>query len=321
MRANTLGRDLAVAVLSLAVLLAIPHLTSSKSALDFIVYVSAHGLLALSLNLLIGYTGLVSFGHSLFFGAAGAYPFVLIMQNFGVGIPAAMALTVLFAAVLALIIGAICVRLTHIYFSFLTLAFQMLVYSLIMSWVTLTGGDNGISGFPRPPFLGLDLSRGSDFYAFACFVFVVAAMLMRVVTTSSFGYTLRLIRDNEQRAAFLGVDVARAKLTCFVLAGCFGSIGGMLMALFASGAYPNFTFWTLSGDAIFMIMLGGMHVFLGPVLGAVILQFLNDVVTRYTQHYGLFLGLLILAIVLGFRRGLLDVLLEYRQSRRRKSSH
>ena len=313
---KSLPQDLAFAAAALVLLLAVPYLTSSKSLLDFIVYVCANGLLALSLNLLVGYTGLVSFGHALFFGAAGAYPFVLMLQKLPIGIPAAMGLTLLFAALLALVVGAICVRLTHIYFSFLTLAFQMLAYSLLMSWVDLTGGDNGLSGFPRQPFLGIDLGQRGHLYGFVVVMFVIGAMLMRIVTSSSFGYTLRLIRDNEHRAAFLGVNVPRAKLICFILAGCFGSLGGMLMALFSSGAYPNFAFWTHSGDAIFMIMLGGMNVFLGPVVGAVILQILNDVVTRYTEHYGLFLGLLILLIVLGFRRGLLDVLVEHRQSSR-----
>jgi branched-chain amino acid transport system permease protein len=251
----------------------------------------------------------------MFFGAAGAYPFVLLRKNFALSIPGGMALTLLFAAVLALVIGAICVRLTEIYFAFLTLAFQMLIYSLMMNFVDLTGGDNGLSGIPRPPFLGIDLANRDHFFAFACVVFVAAVLLMRIIVMSPFGYTLRLIRDNAQRATFLGINVFRAKLICFVLAGVFASLGGIIMALFSAGAYPNFAFWTNSGDAIFMIMLGGINVFLGPILGAVILQALNDVVTRYTSHYGLFLGLLILTIVLGFRRGLLDFVFERHQSR------
>jgi len=314
-----LARDLAFAALALIALLLVPAITDRKSVFDFIVYVSAFGLMAMSLNLLVGYTGLVSFGHALFFGAAGAYPFCLIMQNLSVPIPVAVLLTLLFAAALALLVGMICVRLTEIYFSFVTLACQMLVYSLMMSWVTVTGGDNGLSGIPRPPFLGVDLAKPGHFYAVCCTVFVTAVTLMRVIVMSPFGYTLRLVRDNAHRAAFLGVDVARAKLICFVLAAVFGSLGGILMALFASGAYPNFAFWTMSGDAIFMIMLGGMNVFLGPVVGAVILQLLNDVVTHYTKHYGLFLGMLILLIVLGFRRGLLDFVMEKLAARRERS--
>lgn len=315
MQKNTLARDLVAAAVALALLLSVPMLTDSKSTINFIIYVSANGLLAMSLNLLVGSTGLVSFGHAMFFGAAGAYPFVMLMQNLPLSIPAGILLTLTFAALLALVIGAICVRLTEIYFAFLTLAFQMLIYSLMMNLIDFTGGDNGLSGIPRPPFMGIDLADGRTFYAFTCIVFVVAVTIMRIIVMSPFGYSLRLIRDNAQRATFLGVNVIRLKLTCFVFAGVFASLGGIIMALFSAGAYPNFAFWTYSGDAIFMIMLGGMNVFLGPVLGAVILQVLNDVVTHYSNHYGLFLGLLILIIVLGFRRGLLDFVFEWRQSR------
>ncbi len=314
MQKNSLARDLIAAAVALALLLSVPMLTGSKATTNFIIYVSANGLLAMSLNLLVGYTGLVSFGHALFFGAAGAYPFVLLMQNLPLSIPGGIGLTLAFAAVLALLIGAICVRLTEIYFSFLTLAFQMLIYSLMMNMIDYTGGDNGLSGIPRPAFMGVDLTNASTFYAFVCVVFVAAIVVMRVVVMSPFGFTLRLIRDNAQRATFLGINVVRMKLICFVLAGLFGSLGGIIMALFSAGAYPSFAFWTNSGDAIFMIMLGGMNVFVGPILGAVILQILNDFVTHYTSHYGLFLGLLILTIVLGFRRGLLDFLFERRQS-------
>ena len=315
MKNNMLARDLVAAAVALGLMLSLPSITGSKSMANFIVYVSANGLLAMSLNLLVGYTGLVSFGHAMFFGAAGAYPFVLLMQNFPLSVPSGILLTLLFAASLALVVGAICVRLTEIYFAFLTLAFQMLIYSLMMNWVDLTGGDNGLSGIPKPAFWGIDLSKSDHFFAFTCVVFVVAVVIMRIIVMSPFGYTLRLIRDNAQRATFLGVHVVQAKLICFVLAGVFASLGGIIMALFTSGAYPNFSFWTNSGDAIFMIMLGGVNVFLGPILGAVILQALNDVVTRYTTHYGLFLGILILVIVMGFRKGLLDFVFERRQSR------
>ena len=310
-----LPRDLAFATIGLLLLLCVP-LIGSKSLDDFVIYVIAYGLLAMSLNLLVGYTGLTSFGHAMFFGAGGAYPFGLMMQNLDLGIPLAFALTILFAMALALVIGAICIRLTEIYFAFLTLAFQMLIYSIIISWVSFTGGDQGLmGGIPKPPFLGIDLGKSGHLYAFCCALFVVCLLLMRVLVQSPFGYTLRLIRDNAHRAGFLGVDVFRVKLTCFVIAAAFGAVGGLVLTLFVSGAYPNFAYWTMSGEAIFMIMLGGMNVFLGPVVGAAILHLLNDLVTHYTKHYGLFLGSLILLIVLGFRRGLLDFALEKLQPR------
>src|SRR5262249_32837928 len=231
--------------------------------------------LAMSLNLLIGYTGLVSFGHAMFF-AAGAYAFGLAMQSGKFSIPGAFVLAVVFTATMALIVGAICVRLNEIYFAFLTLAFQMLFYNLILGWVSFTGGDQGLmGGIPRPKFLGIDLADRTQLYVFCSVLFIACIAIMRQLVTSPVGYTLRLIRDNQERAAFLGIDVVRAKLTAFVISACIGGVGGILLTLFVSGAYPNFGFWTTSGEAIFMILLGGSKVFLGPVVGTVILRVLN----------------------------------------------
>ncbi|HUF86473.1 MAG TPA: branched-chain amino acid ABC transporter permease [Thermohalobaculum sp.] len=319
MRLSLLLRDLAVAAAALVVLMVLPTIFPGPALRDFIIYVTAFGLLAMSLNLLTGYTGLVSFGHAAYFGA-GAYAFGLLMQSGAVSIPAAFVLSVGFAAFMALIIGAICVRLKEIYFAFLTLAFQMMFHSVILTWVSLTGGDQGLmGGIPRPAFWGIDLRSGDTFYIFCVLVFLVCLVILRQITESPFGYTLRMIRDNPQRAVFLGVNVYRAKLTAFVLAGSISSVGGILMALFASGAYPEFAYWTKSGEAIFMIMLGGTQVFLGPLLGAVVLQGLNHFVTIYTEHHGLVLGIIILVAVLGLRRGIADFAYDYFAGRRAAS--
>ena len=319
MRADSLARDFGFAAAGAVLLLAIPFLTRSPAVSDFIVIVAANGLLATSLNLVIGYTGLVSFGHAIYF-ASGAYAYGLMMQSGHFSIPAAFALAVLFTAALAAVIGAICVRLSEIYFAFLTLAFQMLLHSLILSQVELTGGDQGLmGGLPRPPFLGVDLNQPYHLYAFVVVVFVACMLLMRLVVSSPFGYSLRMIRDNAQRASFLGVAVTRTKLICFVLSSAVASVGGVLFAIFFSGAFPEWGFWTKSGDAIFMIMLGGMQTFLGPLAGAAILHLLNDVVTAYTQHYGLVLGVIILIFALGLKRGLGDVLLDWARRRRERA--
>lgn len=316
MRLSLLLRDLAVAAAALVVLMVLPMIFPGPALRDFIIYVTAFGLLAMSLNLLTGYTGLVSLGHAAYFGA-GAYSFGLLMQSGLVSVPLAFVLSVGFAALMALVIGAICVRLKEIYFAFLTLAFQMMFHSIILTWVSLTGGDQGLmGGIPRPAFWGIDLKDAAVFYIFCIVVFLVCMVLLRQITESPFGYTLRMIRDNPQRAVFLGVNVYRAKLTSFVLAGSFSSVGGILMALFASGAYPEFAFWTKSGEAIFMIMLGGTQVFLGPLIGAIVLQGLNHFVTIYTEHHGLVLGIIILVAVLGFRRGIADFAYDYFAGRR-----
>ncbi len=315
-----LVRDIVIAAVALIILLLLPYVWPSKMVNDLIIRVSAFALFATSLNLLVGYTGMVSFGHGMFFGF-GAYAFGLSMQRLGVSIPMAFLITVVSSALLGLVVGAISIRLKDIYFSFITLAFQMLLYSTVIAWVPLTGGDQGLmGGIPRPPFLGIDLSIEAHRYAFAVTIMVIGLLILRQIVESPFGYTLRMIRDNSERATFLGINVFRAKLTAFVIAGVFGAIGGMVMALFVSGAYPEFVNWTMSGEGIFMIMLGGLSTFVGPAAGALILSLLNDVITRGTEHHGLFLGAVILLFALGLRKGVTDFVADWFRLRREASS-
>ena len=310
---HSLRRDITIGAIAITALVLLPLVWPSKALIDFVIRGASLGLFATSLNLLIGYGGMVSFGHGMFFGL-GAYSFGLLMQRTGMPIPAAFVLTIAVNAAVALAIGAICVRLKEIYFAFLTLAFQMFLYSLIILWVPLTGGDQGLrGGIPRPTFLGIDLADQKQLYIASCVLLVVGLMLMRHIVASPFGYTLRMIRDNAMRAAFLGINVFRIKLVAFVLAGIFGGIGGVIMSLFVSGAYPEFAYWTVSGEGVFIIMLGGLSTFLGPMVGTAILLLLNDVVTRFTEYYGLTLGAIILLFALGLRRGLTDFLLDYWQ--------
>jgi len=311
------GRDLIIAGLALVALVALPAIFPSKALVDFMLRCAAYALFATSLNLLVGYSGMVSFGHGMFFGL-GAYSFVLLMQRTEVPIPGAFVLTIGIVAVTAFVIGLICVRLKEVYFAFLTLAFQMLLYSLILLWVPLTGGDQGLSGgFPRPAFIGIELTNPRHLYLTVSTLLVVGLLLMRHIVESPFGYTLRVIRDNPVRAAFLGINVNRMKLVAFVLAGVFASIGGVIMALFVVGAYPDFAYWTTSGDGIFMIMVGGITTFLGPTVGTAVLLLLNDVVTRFTDYYGLVLGPIIVLFALGLRCGISDVLADVWRLRNR----
>jgi branched-chain amino acid transport system permease protein len=308
--------DVLIAVAAFAILATLPLLFSSKALLDFVIRCAAFGLFATSLNLLVGYTGMISFGHGMFFGL-GAYGFGLIMQRTGAPIPIAFIGTLLITAIVSVVIGAICVRLKEIYFAFVTLAFQMLIHSAILSWVSLTGGDQGLrGGIPRPVFLGIDLSNHIHLYVLSCALLVIGLLLMRQIAQSPFGYTLRMIRDNAGRASFIGIDVWRAKLTIFVLAALFASTGGIIMSLFVSGAYPEFAYWTISGEGIFINMLGGVTTFLGPIVGTVLLLILNDTVTRLTEYYGIVLGIVILFFAIGLRKGLMDFAVEWYEQRR-----
>eukprot|EP01031_Cornospumella_fuschlensis_P009743 gene9743-11954_t len=223
----------------------------------------------------------------------GAYSFGLLMQTGAWSVPAAILAAIVLTALLALVVGALCVRLSEIYFAFLTLAFQMLLHSLILSWIGLTGGDQGLmGGIPKPPFWGIDLARQDHLAGFSIFCLLVSAVILRQVLRSPFGAALRMLRDNPDRAAFVGLSVFRYRLGAFVIAGSFAGLAGVLMGLYVSGAFPSFAFWTTSGEAIFMIMLGGVSVFLGPLVGTAIFLILNDWITAVTEHHGLFFGLI-----------------------------
>jgi branched-chain amino acid transport system permease protein len=299
-------RDTAFAAIALILVLAIPLLHRSPAFEDFIIRLSAMALFATSLNLLVGTTGMVSFGHGMFYGF-GAYAFGLTMQLTQLSVPVAALFAVALTTLAALVVGAICVRLFTDYFAFITLAFQMLFFSVIISWQSLTGGDQGLrGGIPRREIFGFELGSQLHLYWLCAIVAALGLLALRHITMSPFGQTLRMIRDNENRASFLGIVLWRARLWAFTIAGGFAGLGGVLAALFVSGAYPELADWPNSGQAIFAVMLGGINTFLGPVLGAMILLALNDVVQRFTEYHGLVLGLVILAFALGLRRGVLD---------------
>jgi branched-chain amino acid transport system permease protein len=303
-------------LVALLVLVSIPWLTTSRVALDFGIRLAAFGIFATSLNILVGYGGMVSFGHAMFFGS-GAYAFALTLQKTGAPIPVAMLVAVLSSAGIALVVGVICVRLKEIYFAFLTMAFQMLLHSVILAWTSLTGGDQGLTGgIPRPPFLGLNLANNTHLYWFACGTTAVCLLLMRYLMQSPYGYTLRMVRDNPLRAQFLGIDVWRIRLYAFTLAASFASVGGAVMALFVSGAFPDFAYWTTSGEAVSMIMMGGINAFLGPLAGSALLLILSDLTSRFTEHHGLVLGSVVLLFALVFRRGITDFAIHLIQAAR-----
>ena len=309
--------DILISLISLMFLISIAIFVQHPWPRDFLISIFSFGLLAMSLNMLIGFAGMVSFGHAAFF-ALGGYAFGLFLQNdqflsnFGqLSIIIAFILSVIITGIYATVIGAICVRLNEIYFAFLTLAFQMFLYSVIVSWVSLTGGDQGLmGGIARPEFLGIDLSNSIHRYIFCSVIFIICILILRILNKSNFGYSLRLIRDNQERAEFLGIRVFRVKLICFVIASMIASVGGIIMTLFTSGAYPEWAFWTQSGEAIFMIMLGGISIFLGPLVGTVLLRLINDIVQMYSSHTELVTGIIIMIVVLGLRKGLVEYLLE-----------
>jgi len=324
---SPLLRVFALAAAVMAVLLVIAALNPSVWLLDTMTGLFASALLVMSLHLLIGYTGLVSFGHAAYF-AAGGYIFGMVLQMPAFiaamgswSVPAATLFAMAGSGLFAFFVGLICARLSEIYFAFLTLAFQMLFVSIIQGLVAYTGGDQGLTGgIPRPEFLGLNLAQASDRYVFAAILFVLGVLAIRLVTLSSFGATLRCIRDNERRTAFLGVNTYKAKVLVFTLAGSIAALGGVILAVFTSAAYPEWASWSVSGEAIFMIMLGGLNSFYGPLIGVVVMRAINDVTLLYTTHTELTKGLAILFVVLVLRRGILDWIMDRHKNRTRSKT-
>ena len=299
-------------------LLIIPLLFPSLQFVNIVSEMLIMALFAVSLNLLIGYTGLVSFGHCAFF-AIGSYSVGIMLQRFGPSLPYAIPLTLLCGMVLsgigALIIGYFCTRLTEIYFAFLTLAFSQIIYSIIVKWEGFTGGDQGlVGGLPKPPlnFFGLviDMKSPYSIYYLVVIATVLSFFLLKIVVESPFGWILRSIRGNSERIRFVGINVRTYQIMIFVISGIFTGLAGGLMALHISGSYPDHAHWTKAAEPIFMIMIGGMEVFAGPILGAILVTQVSAFIVAYAGVglWGLIFGSLLIAFLMFGRRGILDLL-------------
>ncbi|NGM87315.1 branched-chain amino acid ABC transporter permease [Parapusillimonas sp. SGNA-6] len=271
------------------------------------------GLFAASFNLIFGYTGMLSFGHAAFFGV-GAYASALLLQSSDWPLLACLVIAVLTGAVLALIIGYFSVRLNEVYFSMLTLAFGMMVYAVVHQWRSVTNGSDGIAGFQMTSLgLGLDLTLGnpSVYYHVVLAIVVLATALLYLVCRSSFGLILKAIRQNPERVAFCGLDVARYRLAAFTIAGAFAGLAGGLMAPFLRIASPELVHWSMSAEPVLMSILGGTGYFLGPFFGAGMFVLLETWITSWTQAWMLVLGIILALMVMFFRRGVLGTFLDW----------
>jgi len=261
------------------------------------------GLFAVSLNLLLGYTGLVSFGQAAYFGI-GAYTCALLMKKASIVFPVAFVSSAVFGAIAALIIGFFCVRLTKIYFAMLTLAFSQIVWAIAFKWNSLTGGDNGIIGVSFPQYL----DSPTRFYYFTLGVVVCSFYILRKLINSPFGRMLTTIRENPERTEFIGINVRQFQLIAFMISGFFSAIAGALFGIFNHSIFPDFIFWTQSAEVLIMTLLGGMYSFFGPVVGAAVLLFLRMQVTSYTQYWPLILGTILTLLLFFFPGGIVGFL-------------
>jgi branched-chain amino acid transport system permease protein len=283
-------------------LLALP-LALSDFWLFIAIEVLAFALYAVSFNVLLGYGGMLSFGHAAFFGVGG-YAAAILMKKAGLSGGVAFALLPLVAmataAAFAALIGFFSVRRSGIYFAMLTFAFQMLLYTVALKATGLTGGDDGMTGL-KPPGV---LAKPFAYYYFALALVAPALYVLHRLVSSPFGYTLRALRANARRVQYIGVDVRAHQLAAFVITGAFAGLAGGVFALSSGNVFPGWLNWTASATPIVMAVLGGVHTFLGPALGAAVYVVLEVMISGKTEYWPLAMGVIILILVLLLPGGL-----------------
>jgi branched-chain amino acid transport system permease protein len=264
-------------------------------------------LLAISFNMLFGYAGLLSFAHGAFF-SIGAYTIGNLMIHFKAHLLLGLLAGGGVAALIAFPMGIISIQRIGIYFAFLTLAFNELVYYIIYESVSLTGGDEGLRGIPRPPLnlgiFSLDLSHPLRFYFFALIVFALCFFFIRRIINSPFGQVLKSIKDNENRAEAIGYRIKSYKLMIVVISAFFAGVAGALHTMFIKFADVEHCTWFFSGDIILMTLLGGVKSLFGPMFGVVIFVLLSDFLSALWDRWLFIVGLIFLASVMFFRGGI-----------------
>lgn len=285
-----------------AALLALPYALT-----DFWIFITvevlAFALYAVSFNLLLGYGGMLSFGHAAFFGVGG-YTAALVLKQ--PALPPALALAclplaaMLVSAAAALVIGFFSVRRAGIYFAMLTFAFQMLLYAIALKATRLTGGDDGLTGLKPPGLLGRPLA----YYYFALAITGASLSVLHRVVSSPFGYTLRAVRANALRVQYLGINVRAHRLAAFVVSGAFAGVAGAIFALSNGNVFPGWLNWTASATPVVMAVLGGTASFLGPALGAAVYVVLEVLISGRTEYWPLAMGIVIVILVLLMPEGL-----------------
>jgi branched-chain amino acid transport system permease protein len=299
--------------LALAAAIAVPWIAPIYHVLLMLPFM-AYGVVLLGLNLLFGYTGLVSFGHALFIGL-GAYAAAFLTGWFKIRSLEVILLTAaLVAGLVAMPVAALCVRYVKIYFGMLTLAFGMVFYTFLLKFYKLTGGDEGMP-VARPFLLGRDLGGipktdylAGPYYFYSLVVLVLAAVVMWRIVHSPFGLCLKTIRDNPAKAETLGISVPRYRWTAFVISAVYAGVGGALLATPIGNVDPTLAYWTHSGNIVFMTLLGGFASFFGPLVGALVFIYLQDFVMSVVPFWRLVFGALLAVLVIAAPGGLMGLI-------------
>ena len=261
-------------------------------------------LFAVAFNLLMGYTGLISFGQAAYLGIGGYTTGLLLKKIAGLPFALGFIAAPVASALAALVIGYFCIRLSHIYFAMLTLAFSQIVYFTAFKWYDFTGGDNGLIGVPVPDWV--QEPTFTNYYRFVLAICVLGIFILWRIVNSPFGKTLMAIRENPERAGFIGINVKRYQLYAFMIAGAFSGLAGALIMLNERSVYPDLAFWTRSTQVLLMSILGGVYTFSGPIIGAFLLLSMDaDITQNYPGIWQLFLGAVLVLILYGLPGGIM----------------
>jgi branched-chain amino acid transport system permease protein len=286
--------------LGLVVILFAAPLFLSRFYIYFLALIIVTGLLATSLNLVLGFGGMYQFHHAVFYGI-GAYALALVLTKTGLPRFVGFIAAPFAGAILAVVIGMICVRLTKLYFGMLQLSLGSLVWALVFRWYSFTGGDDGIHGVPMPDLI----SSITGSYYFTLIVSVICMFIMFRIVNSPFGRIFQAIRDNPERSESVGINVKRHQLVGEALAGFFAGVAGALFVTVEGSVFPDLLFWTLSLEILIMCLLGGWYTFLGPMLGAAIIVTLRTVVGVYTEYWTLVLAIILMLLIFFLPEGVL----------------
>jgi len=279
---------------------------------------------ALGFNLLLGYTGLLSFGHSAYFGV-GAYAAAFAVKYLKISsLELLLLFGVLASAFVAAVFGLVCVRYTRIFFGILTLALSQVLWSLAFKFYWVTGGSDGLR-VPTPTLLGVSIGSGQDkmaflahrYYYYVLVIFLAAVAVMWVIVHSPFGKALQAIRDNETRAEFVGVQVWHYRWVAFLISGAFTGLAGALWVPLNGLTTPDILHWTFSGEIVFMTVMGGFKTFAGPIVGAVVFNYLKTFAVGYTVYWQMLLGVVLVTLVLALPTGIMGMVAQLAQKWRR----
>ncbi|RBW70198.1 branched-chain amino acid ABC transporter permease [Bacillus taeanensis] len=265
------------------------------------------GIFALSLNILVGYTGLVSLGHAAFFGV-GAYTAGYISKTFSTNLFLTFAAAILAAILVSAVIGFFCTKLSGFYFLMLTLAFSQMIYSLVHQWTSVTGGTNGLSGISKPTLIaGIDFSNSFALYFLILVIFLLIYFSLKRFLSSPLGKILVGIRENETRMKSMGYNTMFYKNLAFVIAGGLGGAAGCLYTYFNSFVSPSDVYWTMSGSVLIMVLVGGAGTMLGPVLGAAFIVILETIISSYIDLWMLIIGTIFILFVIFAPKGIVGI--------------